>query len=357
MAAYPNGPIPDYLMPREVTPLPPSGFCCSFCFKVIRGRRDLCGGCKRRCYCSRECQKADWRPNGDGQGHKVWCDKKCGEEGVDWEVAYISAEKGKGIVALRDFHEHEILLVERLFTESEIEFPIYPNVTQEIGLLEPLGASISDIYRLNMVASNSDQGEEGGICVRMSRANHSCRANAYHHYVQKYNVKVLYIGAPVSKGEEILISYVDFLSPERTRVPASMVLQGKWGITCPPECRCQDEKFLELAREIQELDTQILNFGSMGQANAAYHAAETLLARLTTLQAGGPVFVTIWTRALYDLFQIGIMSRKNRKAGIEHLKKAATLKIVTHGLDDVETQKYIRYSENPSSHRNYMAIN
>ena len=43
-----------------------------------------CGGCKKRAYCSIECQRKDW--SGDGYGHKIWCKADCCEEDVDWKV-------------------------------------------------------------------------------------------------------------------------------------------------------------------------------------------------------------------------------------------------------------------------------
>ncbi|XP_035713634.1 uncharacterized protein LOC118438048 [Folsomia candida] len=50
-----------------------------------------CGKCGRRAYCSRECQKIDWKiKNGDdgkppkSQGHINWCGLSYGEEDLDW---------------------------------------------------------------------------------------------------------------------------------------------------------------------------------------------------------------------------------------------------------------------------------
>ena len=51
---------------------------CAFCLKVSEAAK-LCGKCKRRAYCCKECQKKDWTVN-HGQGHKNWCDLYCAEE-------------------------------------------------------------------------------------------------------------------------------------------------------------------------------------------------------------------------------------------------------------------------------------
>ena len=44
---------------------------CGFCLQVLEEVR-LCGGCKKRAYCSTECQAKDWNYQGEGQSHKIW---------------------------------------------------------------------------------------------------------------------------------------------------------------------------------------------------------------------------------------------------------------------------------------------
>jgi len=63
---------------------------CAYCLNVCGLPIKLCGGCKKRAYCSRECQAKDWSRQGDGQRHVNWCRRQeCGEEDVDWEVVPI----------------------------------------------------------------------------------------------------------------------------------------------------------------------------------------------------------------------------------------------------------------------------
>ena len=64
-----------------------------------------CGQCHKRAYCTKECQKKNWKAGGSGQGHKTWCAVGAGEEGVDWKVRHISEQKGLGLVALRTLPE------------------------------------------------------------------------------------------------------------------------------------------------------------------------------------------------------------------------------------------------------------
>jgi len=72
---------------------------CAFCLNICGFPVKRCGGCKKRAYCSRECQLKDWSITGSGQRHKNWCGRyECGEEDVDWEVVPIP-NKGLGIRA------------------------------------------------------------------------------------------------------------------------------------------------------------------------------------------------------------------------------------------------------------------
>ena len=72
---------------------------CAYCLNVCVLPTKLCGGCKKKAYCSKECQAKDWSSKGNGQCHKLWCGRyECGEEDVDWEVVPIP-NKGLGIRA------------------------------------------------------------------------------------------------------------------------------------------------------------------------------------------------------------------------------------------------------------------
>ena len=61
---------------------------CAFCLEVLSGSLiKNCSKCKKRAYCSKECQQKDWSVTGNGQRHKNWCCiYEYGEEDVDWEI-------------------------------------------------------------------------------------------------------------------------------------------------------------------------------------------------------------------------------------------------------------------------------
>ena len=107
---------------------------CAYCFEqsstLLR-----CSGCKTRIYCSQECQTIDWN---NGQIHKKWCKTTCGEENIDWEINYINAERGMGLVTKRPFQENERVLVERVYTLKEIQSFTKPSMLKAFLKLAPV---------------------------------------------------------------------------------------------------------------------------------------------------------------------------------------------------------------------------
>lgn len=115
---------------------------CAACRKPIPPESiKICGKCRRRPYCSKECQEKDWKPKRNGtqagkyylqkylnlannfghdllilfsefQGHKSWCGLTYGEEDLDWVITDV-AEKGLGIVSRRVIPAGYRIMVER----------------------------------------------------------------------------------------------------------------------------------------------------------------------------------------------------------------------------------------------------
>lgn len=214
----------------------------------------LCGGCRRRAYCSQECQKLDWSRLGPGQKHKLWCELKCGEEDVDWKVKFISPEKGFGLVALRKLPKGFRIMVEKGLT---VPF-VHESQERNVMALEPKGASLQEKFRFNQVSCGENQGTV--FCLRLSRVNHSCDPNAAHWYDATYGVKVLSAVRDIEEGEEICFSYIGFndVGCDMTAEMSRWFLEGKWGIKCPESCLCRNNNALERIREARELDHDIM---------------------------------------------------------------------------------------------------
>ncbi len=77
----------------------------------------LCDRCKKRAYCSDDCQEADWSITGTGQRHVNWCTiYEFGEEDVDWEVVPIP-NKGLGIISKRFMPVGYKIMVDPVYTD------------------------------------------------------------------------------------------------------------------------------------------------------------------------------------------------------------------------------------------------
>lgn len=86
---------------------------CSYCYAREAEPLKKCSKCKKRPFCSRECQVLDWK-----NGHKRWCGRS-GELGTDFEIKE-SPGKGLGVFALRSFARDECIMVERPIVFSRI---------------------------------------------------------------------------------------------------------------------------------------------------------------------------------------------------------------------------------------------
>ncbi|KAI9029158.1 hypothetical protein DFJ74DRAFT_477675 [Hyaloraphidium curvatum] len=283
---------------------------CAFCLRSISGDAvKVCGGCHRRAYCSADCQRRDWTPRGEGQGHQYWCKLPCGED-VDWEIRHISDDKGLGIVAKRAFAADERILVERALRRDEIEG------RAGVQELMPRDGSPDRKFGLNKLGSDGQE----HLCVRLSRANHACWPNAVHWFSEEHGVKILMSLKPITAGEEITISYTGALNAEPVGLgieASRMILEVKWGIRCPADCACRRPELVAEIERCRHLDEEIARLGRMFRSDEALVAVEGLLSAIDKLGFG----MVSRRRALYDGFQIAAA----RKSTVEEAKRYARL--------------------------------
>jgi len=103
---------------------------CAFCLEALSGSLiKNCSKCKKRAYCSKECQQKDWSVTGTGQRHKNWCCiYEYGEEDVDWEVVPVP-NKGLGVRAKRFLPAGYRIIVEPDFKHPNDHPGFYKNQT------------------------------------------------------------------------------------------------------------------------------------------------------------------------------------------------------------------------------------
>lgn len=87
---------------------------CAYCYTTAVHLLK-CGKCKKRLFCSKECQRQDWKV-----GHRVYCGKS-GELGFDFEIRQVHGF-GLGVFALQSFQKNDKIMVERPL----LKFPSVP---------------------------------------------------------------------------------------------------------------------------------------------------------------------------------------------------------------------------------------
>jgi hypothetical protein len=322
---------------------------CSFCIHQVE-KRLVCGGCRTRLYCSAECQREDWNTNGKGQGHKHWCKEQSGEEYLDWDVVHIDDAKGLGIIAKRDIPMHYRIMVERVFTR--------PNEHPAIADLMPEGTSLYQKFQLNAmsclpVTLSTPNPPPSGVCLRMSRVNHSCDENAYHQYarVGKIDYKILLASRDIKAGDEITIQYSPWNALNSSAIdPKSriMLLHHKWGIDCPSDCVCKtaDYALIERARQ---LDASIMDHASSLRLTEALVAVTKLLKVKESLNASLPEL----TRTLYDGFQLGIAKQSLQGQAFLFVRRKYEMEVIIGTKKCESALKVQEWLEHPETHPNW----
>lgn len=157
---------------------------CAFCYAPVAQLR-FCGLCQQRGYCSKECQKRDWKE----ASHKKWCGA-AGEIGIDWDLRPCGGDKGLGVFALREFRKNDLIMVEgpilRLSNRDVPELSqIQPSAHQAAMALAPNGIDFLPKFRLNGMACSSSDGPSGdtGLFLSISRIKHDYLGNAEHLYL------------------------------------------------------------------------------------------------------------------------------------------------------------------------------
>ena len=160
---------------------------------------------------------------------------------------------GEGAFASRDIQKGDLILSERpifclpanvpdplwrIYIEAEVrklsptDLDGYLSLQNSHNKCSPLPSPLAGIYDTNaFTASASD--DEGGICLRASRFNHSCSPNAFYDF--NSNTGELQINAlrNIPRGEEIFITYVSrrcvYGSPRQLR---QAILRSGYHFNC-----------------------------------------------------------------------------------------------------------------------------
>jgi hypothetical protein len=320
---------------------------CAFCYAPDR-RLLRCGQCQKRQFCSRECQRQDWKTQ-----HKQFC-KKAGEIGYDFEIK--SCEKGMGVFALRPFKKNDMIMAERPI----LKFPSgtqpkeagVPNTAKNaIDALHPQGASFHKKVLTNGISCTPDAAEdygETGLFVTMSRVNHHCLGNSDHQYLHHRDARILVASCDINEGEEVTFAYIG----NKTRDARRSQLMMTYAFICSCSV-CTDPGLEAKLSESRELDDAIPRMGGDGRIELAIRKGRRLTAIYDEIGASS----WLYHRTYYDLFQVAITKSRYVTDGKEYIRQAYEAVLAyTQDENDPSVGQMKGFMQSPESHRNYLIL-
>lgn len=348
---------------------------CAYCYAKRELARCImmhsCDKCSKRLYCSKECQAADW-----AAGHEHWCGT-AGELNHDYEIRP-SMGRGLGVFALRSFERNDRIMVERPVvlgscaksiahtcnkTNTDIENSFKASMKQAVWDLTPSevvpgarndlsgvpGATDSQLQESmfeEKVASNSmEMGGAMGVCIVMSRVNHSCVGNAANWFLGAHSVKVLSASKSISIGEEITMSYTKIRSYEERQ--SRLLLSFRFKCSCPG---CTDPVLRKALDEDYEMDESLPALVS--QRNTVPEAIVVLKQLLKRRQELG--LIAQCYPVCMQLFSLLVRQQATVEEGKRYAAQGAELREAAIGVCDDESRRMRQYADDPSRHCFYL---
>lgn len=316
---------------------------CAYCLRGLENI-SLCGKCKKRKLCSRECQLADWR-----SGHKKFCGQS-GELDVDFEIR-ATDDRGFAIFALREFARGEKVLSERsmmsVLKNGDIVRADNCNMEAIFSLVPEDSSDVMKKFSLNAMSCRTaefPEDVETGLFMLTARGNHACLSNTQPCYMKDIGILVLVASRQIMPGEEITYQYINDFSPE-----IYDQLQSKWGFQC--RCKaCENSEIGEALRRINDLDNKLLAYGRSGKYDMALRCGKSLIALYDKLQES-PRF---YERTYFDMFQMAVTRQSTMKDAVKYIRLALESHVLFIGADGPNALEYQMYNENPASHKNYL---
>jgi SET domain/MYND finger len=304
----------------------------------------MCGKCRKRRYCGRECQLRDWKE----VSHKHWCGKS-GEIGFDFEIQPCG-EKGLGMVALRTFQKNDLIMIERpvlkvpWLAHDSVRIDHVESSAQAATLaLAPEDGDFVAKFKINCMECREG---ESGLYITISRINHDCLGNASHTYLKNRGVQVLVARCTIKSGEEITITYSSIKMLHRER--HDHLLQT-YQISC--RCRaCKDPDFDEEVRKMNHLDKEITHSTCLGKIEYAIATGHELLKLYDKHDLSSWRYYDLYL----DLFEAAICKQRYLESAKQYIEKAYKAALsFTHddSHENVAAAKVL--VDAPTSHSNY----
>lgn len=336
------------VQPRPAANVDTPKVVCSACYVPLTSRMQ-CGKCKKRFYCSKSCQLADWKSG----GHKRWCGR-AGENGFDFEIRATN-DKGLGMFALRSFRVGEKILAEppvlsspRTSVYTRIHqaalkkqlLALSPSLIQAIIELHPSEGPLMQKFAINCVGADDDVTR---MFLKYSRINHACLPTCGHGYLVEHGVMLINATQAIAVGQELTISY-----NHKSSVPLS-----NWNFECHCHACSNPALGAKLAR-VKKMDAQIEELGSNGKEVAAYALGETRLQLLKELGFGDDFLF----RTYHDMFQMAVRRQETMAKAKRCIQRALECAILSEGEnpDSKSVKKFRSLARDLTGHPQFLAL-
>ena len=314
-----------------------------------------CGRCRRRLYCSRECQLDDWK-----EGHKYWCGH-AGEINFDFELGECEGNRGIGMFALRVFEPGEKIFVERVINRSSLRSQKGPTARAVLELMpRDIDNEFDCKFKLNSITLEDEEhyeaeavpvGEplephhidETKLCVTIARINHHCMGNVSYKYIKKHKVVIIVAARRIEPQEEICMAYVDLMNNPGWHV----LFDQKWQFECTCEY-CSDSWMKEKIIDVYDLSNEITVLGTNHLALVKGHQRLALYKEINA-----PIIR--FMHAYLSLFSIAIAHEGMLADAKKFIAEAMRYGQMLFADFDVEEMPQIKaYFIDPTSHPNYL---
>jgi hypothetical protein len=247
------------------------------------------------------------------------------------------------MIALRDFHWGERIIIERMILSRptyDTDFELlsqneqaavmalmsHENITSSVpthdSLAEEPESLLDAKFDLNAIRCESSQPGQSisGLFIHISRCNHECQPNAQLYYLPQQRVQVLIACKPhIRQGEEITISYIKINHEDDT--VALFILREKWKFVC--QClACRDQEVRWKMKEVSRYQRDMIALTKQHKFEDAMTTGETILSLYQELACYSPAW---YWKTYYELFQIAAIQSSTLSRTLQYIEKAMTL--------------------------------
>jgi hypothetical protein len=276
-----------------------------------------------------------------------------------WTLSPIPG-KGKGLIASKDISRGTLVLSDAPLLKTDV---ITSMETVEKDLVRALKVLPKDHQRAflslhnnypgknplsNIIRSNGyplgPGSEVGGVFPNLSRINHSCKPNAKHSWNPTLGMYVVYTIRPVSKNNEITVSYLSGGDSQQRQAE----LKDNFGFTCACELCSLPAAGLR-ASDNRLIRAESLN-RTIGNAESVRYSPAKVMrncVKLRDIYRAEGVMDDRLPNLYYDCFQINNMHGDQARASA-FAKKYCEEKKVAEGNDSVNVLEMMPFVKDPS---------